>query len=304
MIEMPILETFKNKKYLAILLIGLVIIPVTLIPSIVFFISQETPPGVTIVGGTLTEDTTWQGHISVQEDVKVPQGITLTILPGSFVEFKHFRGYKKISRVGLFVEGGTLRAIGAPDKQIWFTSDADDPINADWSGIMCDNTSNSIFKYVIVEFSIIGIEFSKSNISISHSIIRWIHTEGIYSAQSYGLIEYSLLYGNGYHEISLEDYNYNITLEHNIFNGGHFGIITEATNSTVRGNYFANYSGTAITVTSLSNISIIENKFENILMGQILEDATVTSIKFGNDLLGNGSIPIPVLDFPSLEPRA
>jgi hypothetical protein len=300
---MPIIEIFKNKKYLAIIIIVLIAIPATLIPSIVFFMSQEAPPGVTMVGGTLTEDTTWRGHISVQEDVKIPQGVTLTILPGTFVEFKHFRGYKNISRVGLFVEGGTLRAMGTPEKQIWFTSDADDPINADWSGIMISKSTNSLFEYVIVEFSIVGIEFSQSNISISHSIIRWIHTEGIYSTQSYGIIDYSLLYGNGYHEISLEDYNYNITLEYNIFNGGHFGIITEATNSTVRGNYFVNYSGTAITVTSLSNISIIENKFENILMGQISEDATVTSIKSGNDLLGNGTVLIPVLDFSVVEPR-
>jgi hypothetical protein len=301
---MSVIEIFKNKKYLAIFVIGLVIIPATIIPTIVFFMFQETPAGVKTVGGTLTEDTSWQGHISVQDDVKVPDGITLTILPGTFVEFKHFRGYQNISRVGLFVDGGTLRAIGTAEHQIWFTSDAEDPINADWSGIMCENSNNSIFKFVIVEFSIIGIEFSKSNISISHSIIRWIHTEGIYASQSYGVIENSLLYGSGYHEISLEDYNYNIILRNNIFNGGHYGIITEATNSTVMGNYFVNYSGTALTVTSLSNISIIENKFENILMGQISEDGTVTSIKSGNDLWGNGSVPIPILDFPTLEPRA
>ncbi|MHA1932456.1 MAG: right-handed parallel beta-helix repeat-containing protein [Promethearchaeota archaeon] len=300
---MSILETLKKKRYLAILLVGLVIIPATVIPTLVFLMSQETPPGISRVGGTLSEDTTWQGHISVQDDVNIPKGITLTILPGTFVEFKHFRGYQNISRVGLFVDGGTLKAIGTAEQQIWFTSDAEDPINADWSGIMLDNSSNSIFEFVIVEFSIIGIEFSKSNISISHSIIRWIHTEGIYASQSYGVIEKSLLYGNGYHEISLEDYNYNIIMQNNIFNGGHYGIITEATNSTVMGNYFVNYSGTALTVTSLSNISIIENKFDNILMGQISEDGTVTSIKSGNDLWGNGSVPIPVLDYPALEPR-
>ncbi|MHA2254101.1 MAG: right-handed parallel beta-helix repeat-containing protein, partial [Candidatus Kariarchaeaceae archaeon] len=263
----------------------------------------EEPPDVIIAGGTLTEDTTWEGLVSVQDDVKVPQGITLTVLPGTFVEFKHFRGYKNITRVGLIVDGGTIKAIGTPDQQIWFTSDAEDPVNADWSGIVCDNTTTSVFEYVIVEFSIVGIEFSKSNISISHSIIRWIHTEGIYSAESYGVIEYSLLYGNGYHEIALEEYNYDVMVQFNIFKGGHFGVLTEATNSTMIGNYFVNYSGTAITVTSISNISILENKFENILMGQISEDSSVTSIISGNDLYGNGSVPIPLLEYPDPQTR-
>jgi hypothetical protein len=303
MIKMGFFELFKNKKFLAILIIILVVVPATLITSIVFNISQEEPPGVRIVGGTLTEDTTWKGHISVQQDVKVPQGIILTILPGTFIEFKHFRGYKNVSRVGLFIDGGTIRAIGEPDQQIWFTSDAEDPINADWSGIVCDNTNNSVFKYIIVEFSIIGIEFSKSNISLSHSIIRWIHTEGIYASRSFGTIEYNLFYESGYHEIALEEFNYDITIQFNIFNGGHFGMLTEATNSTVIGNYFVNYSGNAIMVTSISNISIIENKFENILMKQISVDATVTTFTSGNDLWGNGTVPIPILDFPDPKPR-
>lgn len=300
---MKLPEKFRNKKVIVILLIIIFGIPATMITGIFFFISQEEPSGLTIVGGTLTEDATWKGHISVQSNVMVPEGITLTVLPGTFVEFKHFRGYKNISRVGLFVDGGTLRAIGLPDQQIWFTSDADDPINADWSGIICTNTTDSIFEYVIVEFSYIGIEFSKSNISISHSIIRWIHAEGIYSAKSYGLIEYSLIYDNGYHDMALEDYNYDLSIKFNIFNGGHYAVYSEATNSTLIGNYFVNYSGTAISANAFSNISIIENKFENITMGQISLDPSVTAIQLGNDLLGNGTVPIPILDFPDPKPR-
>ncbi len=298
---MKLPEKFRNKKTFFILLIILFGVPATLLTGIFFFASLEEPSGATVAGGTLTEDTIWEGHIIVQSDVTVPSGITLTVLPGTFVEFKHFRGYKNISRVGLFVDSGTIKAIGTPDQQIWFTSDAEEPINADWSGIVCKNTNNSIFEYVIVEFSIIGIEFSKANISISHSIIRWIHTEGIYAAESYGLIEYSLLYESGYHEIALEEFNYDLTLQFNIFNGGHFGVLTEATNSTVIGNYFVNYAGDAITVTSISNISIIENKFENISMAQIFLDPTVTAFTSGNDLFGNGTVPIPILDFP--DPR-
>lgn len=304
MIEMQILEIFKNKKFLVILIIIVIAVPVTIITSIVFYTSQEKPPKLTVVGGTLAEDTTWQGHISVQDNVFVSQGVILTILPGTVVEFKHFRGYKNINRIGLFIVEGTIKAIGAPNQQIWFTSDAEDPVNGDWGGILCANTNDSIFQYVIVEFSFIGIEFSKANVTISHSIIRWVHTEGVYASQSTGLIEYNLIYENGYHEISLEDYNDNITMQYNIFNGGNFGIYTEATNSIVKGNYFVNYSGAAIIASQFSNISIIENKFENILFEKISIYPTVTAIISGNDLWGNESISIPILDFPDPKPRS
>jgi hypothetical protein len=300
---MKLYDIFGKRHFLVIHLVILLIIPVFLVLSTIFFISQVEPVGISIAGGTLTEDTTWEGHISVQQDVIVPEGITLTVLPGTFVEFKHFRGYKNVSRVGLFIEGGTIKAIGTPDQQIWFTSDAEDPINADWSGIVCDNSNKSIFKYVVVEFSIIGIEFLESNISLSHSIIRWIHTEGIYAAESYGVIESCLLYENGYHEIALEEFNYDITIEYNIFNGGHFGMLSEASNSTVRGNYFVNYTGNAIIVTSNSNINIVGNRFQNIDMEPISSDSTAKAYKHGNDKWGNGSVSIPNLDFPDPKPR-
>jgi hypothetical protein len=301
---MLIRDILNNRKIMTILLIILIGIPATLTTSILFFISQESRSEPTIVGGTITEDTTWQGHVLVHDNVFISQGVVLTVLPGAFVEFKHFRGYKNISRVGLFTSGGTIRAIGTPEQQIWFTSDAEDPVNGDWSGITCGNSNKSIFEYVIVEFSIVGIEFSNSNISISHSIIRWIHTEGIYATQSYGLINNNLIYENGYHEISLEDFNHDILVQFNIFNGGHFGVITEATNSTLIGNYFVNYTGTAITATALSNITILENKFENILLGQIYLGPTVNATISGNDLIGNGSVPIPIIDFPDPKTRA
>jgi hypothetical protein len=72
----------------------------------------------------------------------------------------------------------------------------------------------------------------------------------------------------------------------------------------VIGNYFVNYSGDAITVTSTSNISIIENKFENITMAKIFLDPTVTATLSGNDLFGNGTVPIPILDFPDPKTRS
>lgn len=294
-------KIFKNKIFLAFIIILIVGIPT--ITILVIFTTEEKPPAPNLVGGTVSKDTTWEGHIYVRETVIVSQGITLTILPGTFIEFKHARGYKNITRPGIMTSGGTIKAIGTPEQQIWFTSDAEQPINGDWGGIMCTNSNNSVFKYVIVEFPLIGLELTNSNVSISHSIVRWVHTEGIMTTQSSGLIEHNLLYENGYHEIVLEDFNYNITIQENIFNGGNCGIYSEASNSSIIGNYFVNYSIIAIMTSAFSNMSIIENRFENINGSNIMTDSTVTTVISGNDFTGNGSVPIPILDFIDHQPR-
>lgn len=294
------LKIFKNKLFLAIVILILISIPA--ITLFILLIPEKKPPAPNFVGGTITEDTTWSGHIYVQDNVIVPQGVTLTILPGTFIEFKHARGYKDITRVGIMIVDGTIKAIGTPDQQIWFTSDAEEPINGDWGGILCVNSSDSIFKYVIVEFPLIGLEITSSNVSVSHSIVRWVHTEGIMATRSYGLIERNLIYENGYHEIVLEDFNYNVTIQHNIFNGGNFGIYSEASNCSIIGNYFVNYSDIAVIGSAYSNMSIIENRFENINGSYIMTDSTVTTVKVGNDF-GNWTVPIPILDFPDPQPR-
>lgn len=295
------LKIIKNKILLAFIIILIVAVPT--ITILIMIPPEEKPPIPNFVGGTITEDTTWEGHVFVQDGVTVSQGVTLTILPGTIVEFKHARGYKNVTRIGLMTTGGTIKAIGTPEHQIWFTSGAEQPINGDWGGIMCTNSFNSVFKYVIVEFPFIGLELTNSTVSISHSIIRWVHTEGIITTQSSGLIEHNLIYENGYHEIILEDFNYNITIQENIFNGGNFGIYSEASNCSMIGNYFVNYSDIAIIVFAYSNVSIIENRFENINGSTIMTDSTVTTDIYGNDFTSNGSVPIPILDFIDHQPR-
>ncbi|MFX1507707.1 MAG: right-handed parallel beta-helix repeat-containing protein [Promethearchaeota archaeon] len=296
---MNILKLLKSKIFLVIFIVIIGVLTFVLMINM----PKDKTPAVTYVSGSLTEDTSWQGHIHVQNNVVVPQGVTLTVLPGTFVEFKHARGYQDINRVGLMIVGGTIRAIGTPNQQIWFTSDAEQPVNGDWGGILCANTNDSIFKYVIIEFPIIGIDSARSNVTISHSIVRWVHTEGIMMAHTTALIEYNRIYENGYHEIALEDYNPNITIQYNVFNGGNNGIYTDATNSLVRGNYFVNYSHVAIIASQLSNMSVINNKFENITGEKITNDTTTSMIISGNDFFGNGTVPIPTLDFGDPQPR-
>ena len=295
------LKILKNKAVIILIIAIIVVIPITIILFNVYLSEKE--PNVRFVGGTLTEDDTWSEFIHVNDVVIIPQGVTLTILPGTFIEFEHYRGYKENKLTFLSINGGTIKAIGTPDEQIWFTSDAENPINGDWGGISCSNTNNSEFKYVIVEFAMIGIEQFNSRVNVSHSIIRWVNTEGLYAERSKPYFEYNLIYENAYHEIALEQYNYDVIIRNNIFQGGHSGIHCEATNVTIEGNYFVNYSSHAITGGQFSNFTIINNKFQNFMTDPISLDFTTTNVTYGNDLYGNGSVPIPTLDFPDLRPR-
>ena len=135
----------------------ILIIPLVLIGG--FFVYENF--GGKIIGnekcGDLTRDETWKEEIQVTCSVNVLEGNTLTILPGTVIKFKHDRNYKTFARAGLTVYG-TIKAVGTPEKQIWFTSDAPDPINGDWMGITILNSNKSVFDYVIVEFAEIAIK--------------------------------------------------------------------------------------------------------------------------------------------------
>jgi len=157
-----------------------------------YILSPETEDQPVFKGGTILQDETWSGSIFVNASIVVPTGVTLTILPGTRIMFAPSRDYKDQRTVGFAVVGGTVRAIGTPEQQIWFTSDTETPINGDWSGIELYNTNTTVFKYVIVEFSGLGISQFDSKANISHSIVRWVNAEGIYMERSSPVIEYNL----------------------------------------------------------------------------------------------------------------
>jgi parallel beta-helix repeat protein len=250
---------------------------------------------------TLTQNETWSGVKLINETIIVPEGLTLNIEPGTVIKFKHYRGYKEPwRRIGITVEGGTLKAVGTPEKQIWFTSDADNPINGDWQGISLVNTKNSEFYYVIVEFGEMGIEQFNSEVVISNSIIRWNNAEGLYAERSKPVFENNTLYGNGYHEIALEQYNQNVQIRYNIIRDGHYGVHLEKTTAYLGGNYFKNYEGHAITAGMESDIVVKRNKFENIGYDPPIYVYGGSTAEIEDNDYGEGHIPIPKFDYEDI----
>ncbi|MCP3867431.1 MAG: right-handed parallel beta-helix repeat-containing protein, partial [Gammaproteobacteria bacterium] len=97
-------------------------------------VSGEVPE----VSGTITSDTTWSGTVSVTGDVTVAHGITLTLSPGTLVQFvpndDDQSGGSHASRTELIVHG-SLVAEGTEALPIRFISAADSAVAGDWYGI-------------------------------------------------------------------------------------------------------------------------------------------------------------------------
>lgn len=246
-------------------------------------------------GGWLEKNETWSGEIVVTEMVIVPPEITLTVAPGTTVRFKPKRGYKKETSpmAGIAVPGGTLLAVGTPDRQIVFTSDTEDPINGDWSGIELSDTKSSKIDYAIVEFAILGIIQFDSEVSVSHSIIRWSNTEGLYAERSTPSFTYNTLYDNGYHEVALEQYNTNVEIKNNIFKGHRSAIHLEDTTVNIEDNYFENYGVECISAPAKSGITIKNNLFNGIPYDAIMVSEDISSIKANNQFGDNIPVPDP-----------
>ncbi|MFX1556871.1 MAG: right-handed parallel beta-helix repeat-containing protein, partial [Promethearchaeota archaeon] len=245
---------------------------------------------------TINTDETWSGNILVTSSITVSKGATLTILPGTIVKFSHYRGYKNPElRLSLFILG-TIKALGAADQQIWFTSDAEPPINGDWDGIYINGTTDSIFNYTIVEYGLMGIVQFHSESLVANSIVRWVNTEGLYA--EYSEVEYvnNTLYGNGYHEIALEQFN-NATVERNIFKNGTVAFHSENSEVYLKGNYFTNYSGDTVSIAAHSNATLEENIFDPSLPTPQLAVTPNSNVTLINNDNGTITLPIPTFDY-------
>ena len=160
--------------------------------------------------------------------------------------------------------GGTIKAIGSPDKMIWFTSDNPDPINGDWGGIEISNSTDSEFKYCIIEYAELGIAQYFSSVNISHSIVRWNNSEGIYAENSTATFEYNRLYANAYHEVALENNNTDMVIRYNEFGPQNRAIIFQTSDGTLRHNFIHDYKGFPIVdITLGSEVVADSNLFVN-----------------------------------------
>ena len=141
---------------------------------------------INITAGSFTEDTTWSGVIVISELLTVPEGVTLTIEPGTVIKFSGRSS-------GLNVKG-VIDAQGTLEKPIVFTSWLDDqvggntngspdlPAVADWQGIIFSgNSSVGTFDHATIRYAASAINGVQKGASVTLENSQLTHNNyGIY----------------------------------------------------------------------------------------------------------------------------
>lgn len=244
--------------------------------------------------GSINEDETWNGKVHVAGPTVVSEGATLTIEPGTVVEFKHGNSYEnylaKNQQAYLRIVEGTLKAIGTPQKPIWFTSDRESPINGDWEGISLVWSNDNELEYVIVEYADIGIELELySDAEITNSIIRWSHS-GIYGEVHSSVVARSnRIYQVGHEPIAIEEYC-DAIIEDNEIVDSNSGLVLVDSNATISGNLIANHRGEGMEILGVwgnSDVVFSNNKITQ-NSGTILQTGKGSRVEIvSNDISDN-----------------
>ncbi len=226
------------------------------------------------VGGTIHQHEEWEGDILVTSSVFVPAGVSLTITPGTKVRFTPYRGYTNPGgRLSMRVEG-TLRVLGTANDPVWFTSDAVQPRNGDWSMLRLVNASaQTEIRFAIFEFAQQGLNMWNSSPAVSDVIVRWNNWEGIY-LESYckPTIERARIYQNGYNGIAMEQYNDATIRDCYIADSGTHGIHVDASTARVETCIISNNAAAGLSVdnhgTLVAEACRIENNSTGIQCGE------------------------------------
>ena len=153
-------------------------------------ISITIDPTLPTTSGTLTNDETWSGTVNLTGDVTVPDGVTLTIEPGTVVQALALNddqgGGNDTSRIELIVNG-VLFAQGTEASPIAFTSSSTNPASGDWAGIRLvpgANDADLIMSYCTVNYCRTGIDFQSSGYSadivLDHCTMGYVEQDGVY----------------------------------------------------------------------------------------------------------------------------
>jgi hypothetical protein len=119
------------------------------------------PPRPLQVDGVVKTDTVWSGTVHVVGDVLVPEGVTLTISPGTKVMFDSSES-SKIEPVFLSMQTeimvrGRLLVMGEKSRPVSFESapegiNTKKPARGDWGGIMFDGEASGKSKILFANF--------------------------------------------------------------------------------------------------------------------------------------------------------
>src|SRR5574340_386411 len=96
-----------------------------------------------VLAGVIVKDTVWQGEVRVIEDILVPEGVTLTIRPGTSIKVVSAESTKTdpeyMSPLTEVTIRGRLLVEGNEKSPVEFSGEERKP--GSWAGIVIDNGS-------------------------------------------------------------------------------------------------------------------------------------------------------------------
>ncbi len=160
---------------------GFTALLIFLICSTISAIASQDIPARSII----SKDTVWSGDILVHGDVRVEEGVTLIILPGTTISFMRIPefGPEKISkdrndhfpRAELVIRG-RLIAQGLPCRHICFTSAEKSPSAGDWGAVNFIGSRDNIMEFCELSYGHTSVHCHSAQVVVSHCIF---HDNGV-----------------------------------------------------------------------------------------------------------------------------
>lgn len=187
---------------------------------------------------TISSNEEWYGIYSVDASVTITNGATLTLVPGSLLQFPDLTsGYV------YFNVYGNLVADGTPEAPITFTSSDANPAKSDWYGIRIFSTSNpniTVVDNCIIEYGRYGIYIDGTSPDITNNISRYNYF-GFYARSNSPDVTSNQFVFNTYgtyNNVSSPVYTNNLISENSYRGMYHFGSSTpQMYNNTIEDNY-------------------------------------------------------------------
>jgi hypothetical protein len=231
--------------------------------------------------GRLEADETWSGDIILTGDIEIPQGITLTIKPGTTVKFTaqsdDQHGYDEYDpedrstihaiMISVLVQG-ILKAQGTADQPVIFKSTSTEPDTMDWYGIMVDGDGTADLSHVIIEYSYFGLQLNTNTCmaSLHNSTFRNIGTTGI-ATGDHPIAGPITITDNRFIAIgreAIDTYkNQEMLIKHNVFTQNYAAIMSVGSSVTIENNLFIN---------NLRGVGVVENGDPVIIANEFTEN--------------------------------
>ncbi len=159
--------------------------------ALMFFVLISNVFAVEIINGEIKNSDVWKGEIFIDGDILIPEGVTLTILPGSKIRFfparsrdydiisKNFKNPRRhLGTVGKcdIIVYGTLNILGNSKSPIYIGNSARDQFEKDllgWGSIIVTKNGTAKIKNTVIKNAETGLIIAgKSKVSLTSSTIK------------------------------------------------------------------------------------------------------------------------------------